>query len=81
MSESGAMVQYLLRVEHEVTVSSDPTRPATDSLVPSPAPSWGRPYCLVVVQVVGQVVLDEIFARYSQIHWVPVGELTPQLPG
>ena len=73
-----------------MTISSDPTWPATGPLVPShspwgplvPSPSpWGGPHCLVVVQEVGQVVLDEIFARHSQIHWIPISELTPQLPG
>ena len=60
-----------------------------DSIGPSaglPAPllllpprSW--PDGNMVVQEVGEVVLNEVFTRHSDIHWVPVGELMTQVSG
>lgn len=62
-----------------MSVSSNGVWPLADTLPSLPA-RFG-PDCLVVVEVVGQMILNEIFARHTQVYRVPVAEFLPQLPG
>ena len=62
-----------------MSVGSDGFGPAT-WLLPSSLSAGLRPDGLVVVQEVGEVVLDEVLARHPQVHRVPVAELSTQLP-
>ena len=62
-----------------MSVGSDGFGPAT-GLLPSSLSAGLRPDGLVVVQEVGEVVLDEVLARHSQVHRIPVAELSTQLP-
>lgn len=70
----------LLRIEQEMTVGSNGTGPVADPLLSLPSPRLG-PDGLVVVQVVGEVVLNEVFARHAKVNRVPVRKLPSQLPG
>ena len=35
----------------------------------------------MVVDEVGKVVLNEVLPRHSKVYWIPIVELTTQLPG
>ena len=69
----------LFRIEQEMTVGSNGTGPVADPL-PSLLPPRLGPDGLVVVQVVGEVILDEVFARHAKVNRVPVRKLPSQLP-
>ena len=67
-----------------MAVGSDSLGPEAAASLPLPSPllpSLGRrPDGHVVVDKVGEVVGDKVFARYPQIQRVPVAKLSPQLP-
>ena len=67
-----------------MAVGSDSLGPeaAASLSLPSPLlPSLGRrPDGHVVVDKVGEVVGDKVFARHPQIQRVPVAKLSPKLP-
>ena len=60
-----------------MAVGSNGIGPLTHSLLLS---GGVGPDGLVVVEEVGQVVLDEVFTRHTEVHRIPVGELTTQFP-
>ena len=62
-----------------MTVGANGVGPLTPPL-PSLSAGLG-PDGLVVVHEVGEMILDEVLARHSQVYWIPVGELPTQLPG
>ena len=58
-AESSMYSGDLLRVQEEVSIGSDSPRPATD-LLPCPLSARLGPDGLVVVEEVGEMVLDQI---------------------
>ena len=63
-----------------MSVGSDGIWPPAHLLPLHLPPLGGGPDGLVVVEEVREVVLDEVFARHTQVHRVPVGELPTELP-
>lgn len=55
---SAAVNAHLFRVEQEMTVGPHGSRPPTDLSLLFLAPLWCRPYCHVVVEEVGEMVLN-----------------------
>ena len=70
----------LFRVEQEVSVGSNAVGPSAKFPLSPSLPPGGRPDALVVVEEVGEVVLDEVFAGHPQVHGIPVGKLLSHLP-
>ena len=62
-----------------MSIGSDGIGPHADSLTRFSL--WLRPDGLVVVQEIGEMILDQVFAGHTEVHWVPVGEFSPQLSG
>jgi len=68
--EVSSRLGHFVSIEAQVAIAEIASRHAVLIVLPD---------CLVVIQRHRQVVSDEIFARDSQIHRVPVVELVPEL--
>lgn len=61
-----------------MSITPDGVGPSTPAFV---SPFWVWPDSLMVVQEVGEVILDEILTRHAQIQRVPVIKFISQLAG
>ena len=54
--------------------------PAYIPIIPLLTSAWVGPHSLMIVEVIGEVVLNEVLPRCTQIHRVPVIELMAEFP-